>query len=37
MLAPTRLYTANDINDLPDDGNPCELHNGVLIEGAGSK
>jgi Uma2 family endonuclease len=32
-----RLYTADDLAHMPDDGKIYELHNGVLIEVAGSK
>ena len=37
MSVPDRLYTAQDLADMPDDGKVYELHNGVLIEVAGSK
>ena len=37
MLTQERLYTAKDLADMPDDGKQYELHNGVLIEVAGSK
>jgi Uma2 family endonuclease len=37
MVAHIGLYTAEDLQDLPDDGNVYELHNGVLVEVAGSK
>ena len=36
MSVPDRLYTAQDLADMPDDGKLYELHNGVLIELAGS-
>lgn len=37
MPVQERLYTAQDLADLPDDGRIYELHSGVLIEVAGSK
>ncbi len=37
MAIQDRLYTAQDLADMPDDGKIYELHNGVLIEVAGSK
>ncbi len=37
MAVQDRLYTAQDLADMPDDGKIYELHNGVLIEVAGSK
>ena len=37
MAVQDRLYTAGDLADMPDDGKLYELHNGVLIEVAGSK
>src|SRR5260221_9499596 len=37
MSVPDRLYTAQDLANMPDDGKVYELHNGVLIEVAGSK
>ena len=36
MAVQDRLYTAQDLADMPDDGKIYELHNGVLIEVAGS-
>src|SRR5258706_341009 len=32
MAVQDRLYTAQDLADMPDDGKIYELHNGVLIE-----
>ncbi|MEP7288224.1 MAG: Uma2 family endonuclease [Chloroflexota bacterium] len=32
-----RLYTVRDLETMPDDGKTYELHNGVLIDVAGSK
>ncbi len=37
MAVQDRLYTADDLANMPDDGKIYELHNGVLIEVAGSK
>lgn len=37
MVVHAKLYTASDFRNLPDDGTNYELHNGVLIEVAGSK
>ncbi len=37
MTVQDRLYTARDLAAMPDDGKIYELHNGVLIEVAGSK
>jgi Uma2 family endonuclease len=37
MAVQERLYTAQDLENMPDDGKVYELHNGVLIEVAGSK
>jgi Uma2 family endonuclease len=37
MSVQDRLYTAQDLADMPDDGKVYELHNGVLVEVAGSK
>ena len=37
MVAQDRLYTARDLANMPDDGKIYELHNGVLVEVAGSK
>ena len=37
MVAQDRLYTARDLAEMPDDGKIYELHNGVLVEVAGSK
>ncbi len=37
MAVQDRLYTARDLAAMPDDGKIYELHNGVLIEVAGSK
>src|SRR5260221_1829581 len=37
MAVQDRLYTVQDLADMPDDGKIYELHNGVLIEVAGSK
>jgi Uma2 family endonuclease len=37
MAVQDRLYTARDLAAMPDDGKVYELHNGVLIEVAGSK
>src|SRR5215468_10474809 len=37
MAVQDRLYTAQDLADMPDDSKIYELHNGVLIEVAGSK
>jgi Uma2 family endonuclease len=37
MAVQTRLYTADDLANMPDHGKTYELHNGVLIEVAGSK
>src|SRR5690349_14368694 len=37
MAIQDRLYTAQDLARMPDDGKVYELHNGVLIEVAGSK
>src|SRR5260370_37415358 len=37
MAVQDRLYTAQDLANMPDDGKVYELHNGVLIEVAGSK
>lgn len=37
MTVQERLYTARDLANMPDDGKIYELHNGVLIEVAGSK
>ena len=37
MAEQDRLYTAQDLENMPDDGKDYELHNGVLIEAAGSK
>ncbi|HLY25827.1 MAG TPA: Uma2 family endonuclease [Aggregatilineales bacterium] len=36
MAVQDRLYTAQDLSDMPDDGKIYELHNGVLVEVAGS-
>jgi Uma2 family endonuclease len=36
MAVQERLYTADDLFDMPDDGKIYELHNGVLVEVAGS-
>ena len=37
MAVQDRLYTAQDLAALPDDGKVYELHNGVLVEVEGSK
>ncbi len=37
MAVQDRLYTARDLAAMPDDDTVYELHNGVLIEVAGSK
>jgi len=37
MAVQDRLYTTQDLAAMPDDGKVYELHNGVLIEVAGSK
>jgi Uma2 family endonuclease len=37
MAVQDRLYTAQDLATMPDDGKVYELHNGVLIEVARSK
>jgi Uma2 family endonuclease len=37
MAVQERLYTAQDLEKMPDDGRVYELHNGVLIEVARSK
>src|SRR5260221_4880252 len=37
MAVQDRLFTAKDLADMPDDGKIYELHNGVLVEVAGSK
>ena len=37
MAVQERLYTARDLENMPDDGKIYELHDGVLIEVAGSK
>ncbi|HVO44543.1 MAG TPA: Uma2 family endonuclease [Aggregatilineales bacterium] len=37
MAVQDRLYTAHDLAAMPEDGKVYELHNGVLIEVAGSK
>ncbi len=37
MAVQDRLYTARDLAAMPDDGKIYELHNGVLVEMAGSK
>jgi Uma2 family endonuclease len=37
MAIQDRLYTAHDLANMPDDGKIYELHNGVLVEVAGSK
>jgi Uma2 family endonuclease len=37
MAVQDRLYTAQDLENMPDDGKIYELHNGVLVEVAGSK
>lgn len=37
MAVQDRLYTVQDLAAMPDDGKIYELHNGVLIEVAGSK
>ena len=37
MAIQDRLYTAQELADMPDDGKIYELHNGVLVEVAGSK
>ncbi len=37
MAVQDRLYTARDLAAMPEDGKLYELHNGVLIEVAGSK
>lgn len=37
MATETRLYTADEFLDMPDDGKIYELHYGVIIEVAGSK
>ncbi len=37
MVVQDRLFTTQDLADMPDDGKIYELHNGVLIEMAGSK
>jgi Uma2 family endonuclease len=37
MAIQDRLYTAHDLAIMPDDGKIYELHNGVLVEVAGSK
>src|SRR5579859_7299086 len=37
MAVQDRLYTAKDLAHMPDDGKIYELHNGVLVEVAGSK
>ena len=37
MAVQDPLYAAQDLADMPDDGKVYELHNGVLIEVAGSK
>ncbi len=36
MAVQDRLYTAEDLENMPDDGKTYELHNGVLIEVPGS-
>src|SRR5260221_6066692 len=36
MAVQDRLFTADDLWQMPDDGKVYELHNGVLIEVAGS-
>jgi Uma2 family endonuclease len=36
MAVQDRLYTAQDLLNMPDDGKFYELHNGVLVEVAGS-
>src|SRR3954453_897959 len=36
MAIQDRLYTADDLAHRPDDGKIYELHNGVLVETAGS-
>jgi Uma2 family endonuclease len=36
MAVQDRLYTADDLEKMPNDGKTYELHNGVLIEVAGS-
>jgi Uma2 family endonuclease len=36
MIAQSRLFTARDLANMPDDGRIYELRNGVLIEVAGS-
>jgi Uma2 family endonuclease len=37
MTVQDRLYTAQDLADMPDDGKIYELHNGVIVEVAGSQ
>lgn len=37
MAVQDKLYTTHDLASMPDDGKVYELHNGVLIEVAGSK
>jgi len=37
MVAQDKLYTVQDLSNMPDDGKIYELHNGVLIEVPGSK
>ncbi|HLY27597.1 MAG TPA: Uma2 family endonuclease [Aggregatilineales bacterium] len=37
MAVQDRLYTVQDLENMPDDGKIYELHNGVLIEVPGSK
>jgi Uma2 family endonuclease len=37
MAVQDRLYTAQDLEKMPDDGKIYELHNGVLVEVAGSR
>src|SRR5215470_9648908 len=37
MAIQDRLYTAKEMAEMPDDGKLYELHNGVLVEVAGSK
>src|SRR5579859_4017647 len=37
MATQTRLYTADEFLNMPDDGKIYELHNGIVVEVAGSK